>query len=303
MLRIDSIDEGIPIYYALASEIRMKIISLLAKNKSMNMNELSTQLSIPSSTLTAHIRQLDLCGLVEVTAAEGVRGTQKICSLKENRLIIELTDSPAKRNLKRFELPIGSYSNYAMLAPCGIATTQSIIGELNKPCYFDSPERFSSGVLWLSSGFVEYPIPNYFNKNTVVSEIQISMEIASDLPLSTISDKPLGVTFSFNQVSVGSWVIPRDAENMQSLYTPAWWNENWIQSSKIKLLTINSKGTFIDGNNLVSNITIDQLDIQAGQRLIFRIAAEAGGGLTLFGRGFGRYNQDIYVRISYTENS
>ena len=42
MLHIESLDEGLEIFKALGSEVRIEIIKLLLANKSMNMNELAT---------------------------------------------------------------------------------------------------------------------------------------------------------------------------------------------------------------------------------------------------------------------
>ena len=42
MLHIKSLEEGLTLYKALASEIRIEIIKVLLKNDSMNMNELAT---------------------------------------------------------------------------------------------------------------------------------------------------------------------------------------------------------------------------------------------------------------------
>jgi predicted transcriptional regulator len=131
-----------------------------------------------------------------------------------------------------------------------------------------------------------------------VVELQVSLELASHLPHSSPEDKSLGVLFSVNQIAVGSWIIPLNGDNYHSLYSPAWWKNSRLQSGKIKLLTINQKGAFIDGNNRVSAVTIDQLDITPGKRIRLRISSQ-GSGVTLFGHGFGDYNQDISVTCIY----
>jgi predicted transcriptional regulator len=298
MLRIETIDDGIPVFRALSSEIRVKIISLLAEHRELNMNELGERLNVPGSTLTAQVKLLDECGLLDIRGADGSRGMQKLCSLKESRLLIEMFESPARHKRLHCEFPVGSYSEFTVTAPCGLASTSALIGREDGPPYFDAPERTGAGLIWFAAGFIEYPVPNYLPAGGRLIELQISLEIASHLPGAAPGDTSTGVLFSINQIAVGSWIIPLNDDNYRSLYSPLWWNGPRIRSGKIKLLTINQKGTFIDGNNRVSAVTIGQLDITPGKRVRFRITSQ-GSGVTIFGRGFGNYNQDISVTGIY----
>jgi predicted transcriptional regulator len=300
MIRIETIDEGIPLFKALSSEVRVKIISLLIKHRELNMNELSERLGIPGSTLTAQIKLLDECGILDIRGADGSRGMQKLCSLKESRLLIEMFESPTRHKRLHSEVPVGSYSEFTITAPCGLASPSALIGKEDNPRYFDAPERTGAGLIWFSAGFIEYPIPNYLPEGGKLVELQISLELASHLPHAMPKDRSQGVLFSINQIAVGSWIIPLDGDNYRSLHSPAWWNSPRIQSGKIKLLTINRKGAFIDGNNRLSDVTIDQLDITPEKRIRLRVSSQ-GSGVTLFGRGFGNYTQDISVTNIYKE--
>ncbi len=57
-------------------------------------------------------------------------------------------------------------------------------------------------------------------------------------------------------------------------------------------------------NERLSNVSIDQLHLDYRDKLFFRMevpdSAKHIGGLTVFGRGFGNYNQDIEFRIQYS---
>ena len=52
-----------------------------------------------------------------------------------------------------------------------------------------------------------------------------------------------------------------------------------------------------------SDVTLNDLNIYPGSAVKFRISApeesQHRGGLTLYGRGFGNYNQAIQVRMQY----
>ena len=52
MLHITSLDDGLDIFKALGSDVRIEIIKLLIENKEMNMNELAAKLNITNGALT-----------------------------------------------------------------------------------------------------------------------------------------------------------------------------------------------------------------------------------------------------------
>ena len=114
---------------------------------------------------------------------------------------------------------------------------------------------------------------------------------------------------------MGTWVSPGDFGDVPGVFTPDWWLRGWNQYGLRKTLTIDRAGTFLDGRK-ISEITIRELQLDYQSRLHFRMQAEErngrAGGLTIFGREFGNYNQDIQVagilrtgirrKIKVTEN-
>lgn len=67
MLHIESLDDGLELFKALGSEVRIEIIKLLLANKSMNMNELASKLNITNGALTSHIKKLESCGVLSIS--------------------------------------------------------------------------------------------------------------------------------------------------------------------------------------------------------------------------------------------
>lgn len=71
----------------------------------------------------------------------------------------------------------------------------------------------------------------------------------------------------------------------------------------MKMIVVNRKGTFIDGLK-ISDVTVNKLAISPQDNISFRFQSQEttanGGGITLFGREFGNYNQDIRVRVCYS---
>lgn len=76
-----------------------------------------------------------------------------------------------------------------------------------------------------------------------------------------------------------------------------------ISTELLKLLVINRKGTFIDGLK-ISDVTINVFNLDYRSNIRFKLGVDENathkGGLTLFGKSFGNYGQDINVAISYT---
>ena len=69
------------------------------------------------------------------------------------------------------------------------------------------------------------------------------------------------------------------------------------------MIVINRHGTYIDGLK-ISDMTISHFDLTSTSSIRFRFAvdedSEHVGGLTIFGKTFGNYAQDIKVVMRYT---
>ena len=91
---------------------------------------------------------------------------------------------------------------------------------------------------------------------------------------------------------------------MCRFFTPVLVFPNWNQYGLLKMIVINKKGTFVDGLKISNvNIRTFNLDYKSTIRFKFQIEEDAKnvGGITIFGSGFGNYNQDIKVRIAYSQ--
>ena len=108
--------------------------------------------------------------------------------------------------------------------------------------------------------------------------------------------------FFLNEIPIGTWTSPGDFGDVHGLFTPSWWLPFWKQYGLLKTLIVNKNGTFIDGLK-ISDVTIDQFSLDHKSPLKFKFMVSDNavhtGGLNLFGKGFGNYNQDIQVLISY----
>lgn len=304
MLHIKNLDEGLEIFKALGSDLRIHIIKLLQENDEMNMNELASSLGITNGALTSHVKRLEESGIIKVISEHGGHGNQKICRVAVDKILVDVESDLAEddHNIYNTEVQVGHYSNYEVYPTCGIATDEALVGAVDDPRYFAHPDRINAGILWFTKGYIEYIIPNLLPNATKIDQITLSLEISSEAP-GVNNDWPSDISFYLNDVKIGTWTSPGDYGDVQGIFTPDWWFPNWNQYGQLKMIVINKKGTFIDGLQ-ISNVTIKDfhLDYKSTVRFRFQIEEDARniGGLTIFGSGFGNYNQDIKVRIAYS---
>lgn len=300
MIYIKDLMSGIEIFKALSSEIRIQILELLATNQALNLNEIAKKLNLSNGAITMHIKKLEESGLIEINTSVGKHGIQKVCYLNKDKLMVDLRSKDID-NLYEVEIQVGHYSNYQAVPTCGLATKDSIIGDFDEPRYFADPQRIDSEIIWMAEGFLEYRIPNYLKANQTFREIQFSMEIGSEAP--GFSDNyPSDLYFYVNGIEIGYWTSPGDFGDQRGTFNPDWWPPHLNQYGMLKLIRINNEGSFIDGCR-ISDITLDDIKLDYKSELTFRIAVTDKPvnkrGLTIYGKHFGNYSQDLLARVLY----
>ncbi len=299
MIHLENLRDGLDIFKALGSDIRLEIMALLSKQDSLNMNDIATHLGLTNGALTSHIKKLEDCNLIKITSATGKKGTQKICSIRHSTLVASLQQREQKRSVHEFEINPGSYFDFSVTPTCGIATKDHIIGALDDPRFFSHPDRINSGILWLTSGYVEYRVPNFLTQSQEVKEMRISFEVSSEAP-GINNDWPSDIHFWVNGVCLGFWTCPGDFSDMRGILNPSWWSRDLNQHGLLKILSIRQDGCYIDGLK-ISDISLSNLDLPQKKDISLRFGvpgdANNCGGMTLYGRSFGNYNQGIQVEM------
>ena len=306
MIHITSLDEGLELFKALGSDVRIQILNTLMENDHMSMNQLATELNLSNGALTGHIKKLEECGLISTSNESAAHGNSKICSVIQDKVVVDIEKPVDLTNVYSTDIKVGQFSKYEICPTCGLANSTSVIGEIDDTRYFSHPDRFNADIIWFTKGFVEYSLPNLIPVNNRITQISISFEISSEAP-GVDNNWPSDISFSLNGTKVGMWTSPGDfGGEILGMFTPDWWPPNWNQYGLLKLLVVNKHGTFIDGLK-ISDVTISDLDIKQGKPLDFRIAveddAEHVGGITLFGKSFGNYSIDIHVSLNYKPNN
>lgn len=300
-MEISTTTDALPIFEALASDTRLKIVNLLAE-KEMNIKEMAEKLYMSSAIVTRHVKQLEEAKIIKTERIPGKAGSQKVCTLAIDQLFIRFPRVLyPEYEQHRTSIKIGHFTDFSVEPTCGLATKDNYVGNLDDPKHFMNTQRMDADILWFSKGFVEYKFPNMLTANEHPEMLELSLELSSEFPVSN-NNWPSDITFYLNDKKIGTWTVPGNFSDVRGRMTPSWWPKENSQYGLLKILRINNKETLIDGEAIS---TISLKDIDFSQPLMkLKISVEEGskyvGGLTLFGSSFGNYNQDIESTIYYS---
>lgn len=298
-MQLDISENSLPVYEALASGVRLQILRLLSRHE-YNITELSRELNLSKAIITKHVQKLEEVQLIRSKKS----GLNKIPQLAVDT--IEIT-FPTKiyhlYSTHTTQIQIGHYTNFDVKPTCGLATIHSAVGKYDDPLSFVEPDRVNAALLFFSEGYVEYKIPNNLTGEQIPQMIEISLEIASEFPASN-NIWPSDITFYINEVCIGTWTCPGNFSDVRGVYTPKWWDDSFSQYGLLKHIRVNHINSTIDGE-LLSDRTLAELNINQGNFIDFKIVvapnARNRGGVTLFGKGFGNHDQDIIVKLFYSQ--
>jgi predicted transcriptional regulator len=296
-----SATDSVSLFRALASESRARIIELLAE-RDMNINELSTALKLAQPSISKHVQILEEAGLVVSDYLAGPQGTQKRCRRVHDRLVVEMAGRSYRPDcIAEIEVPIGMYTHIEAMPTCGLANRERFIGHLDNPVSFFLPERATAEIMWSGGGYVEYVFTNSLPLEAKIIAVDFAMEVCSEAP-GYNNDFPSDITLWLNDVELGTWNSPGDFGGTRGRLNPGWWNDNLNQCGLLKVWQVDSTGTSIDGTR-ASAVRIEDLAMRPWQTTKVKVGVKPDsphqGGFTLFGKGFGNYEQDLVMRFHY----
>ncbi|MCF7756667.1 ArsR family transcriptional regulator [Paenibacillus xylanexedens] len=298
MIKANGEPRFLPLYEALASEVRWRIMDMIA-DREMNVKDIAAALELSPSIVTMHIRKLEDAGLIGSRRVRINGGTHKLCYLKQNHIEIELPSASQTSRSREQTIAVGHYTAFDIHPTCGLGTLEKEIGVWDDPRYFLDPERVHAAILWFGKGYVEYKTPNFVLPDQTTDAIEISMELASEAP--GLRDHwPSDIRFTFNGISLGTWTSPADfGRAARGKYTPEWWHRNVNQYGLLKTIRIDASGTYMDGERM-SDVTLADIKLsEPFWTLRFTVDEESPnvGGLTIYGARFGNHDQDIVIRV------
>jgi len=297
-------NKSLQVYAALGSKTRLKILDFIGGNKK-SVSEIATHLNLSNSITTRHIQQLEDCGILDSERGLGSDRNKKLVYIKVDNIHITL---PVKiyheYKVHSSNLKLGHFTNFFVMPTCGLVTPAKIVGTFDEPKHFMNENRVDAELLWFTDGYIEYTLPNHLTEKQTPKLLEISFEISSEFPVSN-NNCPSDITISINDTEVATYTSPGNFSDTRGRFTPVWWDDKWSQYGLLKHLRINDFDTSIDGTNY-SLKTLADLKLNESPFIKIRFALKEDAvnksGLTLFGKNFGNYNQDILVNLYYVSN-
>lgn len=295
-------DRQYQVLRGLASPVRLRILRLLNRQGPKNINQIAEILGLPQSTIVTNVQVLEEAELISTSLGKATKGQQKVCAARYTEIVVNLDpDDPSRENnVVEVEMPLGLYTNSDVSAPCGLCSTERILGVLDVPELFLDPRRVQAALIWFGRGYVEYKFPNNAKVlNRKVEALEFEMEMSSEVP-GTNSDWPSDISLWVNERKIGTWTCPGDYGDRRGAYTPHWWKLEGSQYGILTTWRITAEGTFL-GERRLSDVTIEELDLDRHHSIKMRVGIDERegrpGGVNIFGRGFGNHNQDIKMRL------
>lgn len=302
-MEINLTENSISIFHALDSTARIDILTQLSRENA-TISQLANELHYSKAVISKHIKLLESVGLVHEVQNNQFDKRKRIIALTSDNINIVFPERifPMFQR-KNFDIPLGNYFSYQEIRPtCGLASKEAIIGKFDDPNTFLSPDRFATSLLWFSSGRIEYIFPNVYSAQSIPELLEISFELSSEFPGSN-NNWPSDISFWINDIFIGTWTISGNFSDVRGKLTPSWWSSSFSQYGKLCHLRISRADTGMDGEQL-SSINLSDLNLLQDNSIKFSLGIKESspnqGGLTLFGKYYGNYAQNIDVQCYYS---
>ncbi len=286
---------------ALSVPERIRIMRVL-QDKPCSVNEIAKILDQPISSVSFHVKVLEEAKLIRVEYKPARKGHLKLCSIGTIYSTISFTK--IKEELEKelsVEMPVGCYSE-CNVSKAYMADDKGFIFRENSSAYMlFTPERTNGQLFAFQSGYVVYDFPNLFVLNPTHRKLAFSFECCSEAPY-YCDNWPSDITVWINDVEIATFCSPGDFGGKRGTYTPNYWQINSTQFGLLKKFSIDDNGCYIDNIFNNRNATFNDLNLDAAQSIRLKIGikenAQHVGGINIFGRQFGNFQQAIVMTLS-----
>lgn len=298
-------DKLVRVAHALSTRARVDMLRLL-NDRSLNVLEMSEALSLPVSTVANNVKILEAAELIHTELLPAVRGAMKVCTRSYDDVHVALNPKFSQMigdtYLYQIEMPIGQYSNCEVYPTCGMASREEFLVTEDEPASFYHPLHINASIIWFRKGFVEYLLPLEIPQQATIEAIEFSMELCSEAP-NFDHDWPSDISLWVNDVELGYWTSPGDFGERKGKLNPAWWAERThTQYGLLKTWRIDQEKTTLDMAKL-SDVILSDLQLERRPSIKLKIGVKQDavhrGGVNLFGKHFGDYEQDIMMKVHY----
>lgn len=303
-LDINEPDKLVTVAHALSSRARVDILKLL-NQKSLNIVEIAEALRLPVSSVANHVRVLEGAHLIQTELMPAVRGAMKVCTRTYHDIHMQLNTSflgnKGEEQVYEIDMPVGHYTDCEVAPTCGMADGNSFLIPEDEPSSFYHPRHVNAQLIWFRRGYLEYRFPLEIPANSRITALEFTMELCSEAP-NYDNNWPSDITVWINGVEIGTWTSPGDFGDRRGRLNPAWWGDHATQYGLRKIWRVDAERSMVDMHT-VSEVTLAQLELASASGIRLRIGVREDavykGGINLFGRQFGDYEQDIQMRVHF----
>ncbi len=287
---------------AFASEERLAILKFML-NRSVSVSMIASELDMPISSVSRHIDVLADAGLIAINYQPGLKGHTKFCAqaVLDTKFTLEAVSAEKKSTSFYVEMPIGMYSDCKINAPCGMIGKDATLGAYDDTKLFFSPERAQAECLWFESGRIAYVFPTPTEKKQDRHRISFSLEICSDT-LYYNNDWPSDITVKINGIECLTFTSPGNFGGKRGKNTPMYWPVTSSQFGQLKKISVDTDGVYLDNVFCHKQVTFADLHLFDADNIRFELEVKEDavhrGGITLFGKNFGDFDQSIIMKIS-----
>ena len=112
-----SVSDGLAIFKALGSPVRVQILRLIQEREGLNIKQIAQNLKIPVTTLSPHLNLLAEAGLIEFRDESLSHGTQKRCYFIKDwdQLLVNMALYGPDLQTYSAEIGVGHFSDFSHL--------------------------------------------------------------------------------------------------------------------------------------------------------------------------------------------
>lgn len=297
-------EQALKVLKAMSNEARLAILSQLHQ-RPMNVSEIARELKISQPTITNYIAQLEDAGLVSTRIQRGANGYGKICFLLHDDLTFTF-GRPEKQTTEMDmvqDMPMGHYSEIDILAPSLLASQSRIIASQEDSSRFFHPDRMEADLLFVRRGRVQYLFPYNVPDERRMVRLELSLEASG----CRVEQLRLQMALTINDCEFQPVDLTSLYRGQQTTHMPAWYPAEFPPAGELMVWKIgHDETTFND--EPAGAIRLRDLRLKPMQpiRVALKVvepgrSAGTEGGMILFGSNFGRFNQDLRLRIVHEQ--
>ena len=289
---------------ALNNRARYNILRHLSQGP-MNISELARAINISQPTVTTYINQLEKAGLVFCRLQKSSTGYNKICQTAYTGFSLLWQANPMEAVEAEYiiEMPVGHYSAIDCTAPSFLATQADIIASSEDFSRFFHPIRMQAELLAIGQGNIHYLFPYNISDTQKILYLELSAEIniAFNHPDSFTE---IAVAINNRRFALHR-LLPGRTEQSQK-HQLDWYPKDLTTTGQLYVWRVEAERSTLNAKP-AGNIGLADLNLQPVQpiEVSFEVQSpdQSVGGMIIFGKSFGQYDQDIRLTIVYEQDT